>query len=192
MCIRDSIKAGYDQEQVENKNLQKTANEIGSATSAKKRKAESERAQLLTERSARIQIEHAKQIAIKNAYLLQDRLDRFNEVLPRISDYLTAKQENQATTALNNIAGPIKSQHRIVDLSGSSDLYTQIEAKISELQVDLKQLFKTGYGTKVSFGKLDTVWQTLKATKTLVETLVDEISKLESEAKSIDLSLIHI
>jgi len=156
------IKTGFEQQQAENKNLQKTAYEIGAATSAKKRKAESDRTQLLTERSARVQLEHAKQIAIKNAYLLQDRLDRFNEVLPRISDYLNAKQEKQATTALKNIAAPIKSQHRIVDLSGSSDIYAQIEEKISELQTGLKKLFKPNYGTKVSFGNLDAVWQTLK------------------------------
>jgi len=186
------IKTGFEQQQAENKKLQKTSYKLGAAISAKKRKAESERTQLLAERSDSIEIERAKQIALKNAYILQDRLARFNEILPNVSDYLYARQESQAKTALNNIVGPIESLHGIVDLAGSSALYAQIEGKISELQIGLKQLFKLGFGSKASIGDLDTVWQALKSTKTLVEKLVDEISELESEAGSIDSELARL
>ena len=94
------IKTGFEQQQAENKKLQKTAYELSAATSGKKRKAESERTQLLAEQSDSVEIERAKQIALRNAYLLQDRLDRFNEVLPRISDSFTTQHEKQAKMAL--------------------------------------------------------------------------------------------
>ena len=186
------IKTGYDQEQAENKNLQKTANEIGSAISAKKRKTERERTQLLAERNDRLENERAKQISLNVANTLQDRLDRFKEILPRNSDYLYARQASLAKTALNNVVDPIESLHQFADLTGSSGLYAQIESKISELQIGTRKLFKAGFGTKVSIDGLDTILQTLKTTKTLVETLVDEISKLESEDKSIDSELTHL
>lgn len=183
------LKTGFELQQTESKNFQATAYKLASAIIVNKRNAELKRSQLFLEQNNSLDIERSKQIALRNAYVLQDRIDRFKEILPGISDYLNSKQEKQAKTALKNIVGPTQSLQQIVELSGTSDLYSQIEAKISELDVSVKKLFNAGVGSSVSIGDLDTVWQTLKTMKSLAEKLTNEINQLEGVAQSLETEL---
>lgn len=187
------LKTGFDQKKENKKVFQKTIYKLRTTFKSQKRNAEKQRDQLLAKQNDGHEIERAKQIALKNIYILQDRIDRFNEVLPSFSDYLTAKQKEQTNTALNNIVGPSKALRNITKVAGASDIYLQMQATIGELKNGLHTLFSKGIGSSVPIGELDTVWQGSKATKLLVKKLTSKIEQLENVAKSVstELSLIE-
>ena len=183
------LKTAFDQQRSENKDVQKTVYKLGSIVSARKRKAERTRTQLISDQNDTLKIEQEKQTALQSAYVLQDRIDQLNEILPGIYDALNSKQEKQAATAFKNIDGSIKALHQIVELTGASDLYAELEAKVSALEIDLKNLFREGLGSNISTADLDPVHTTIKTIEALVDTLTGKINQFESAAQSINSEL---
>ena len=183
------LKTTFDQQRTGNKGLQKTIYKLGSIVSARKRKADRTRTQLISDQNDTLKIEQEKQTALQSAYVLQDRIDQFHEILPSIYDALNSKQEKQATTAFKNIDGSIKALHQIVDLTNTSDLYAEIEAKVSALEIALKNLFREGPGSNISTADLDPVHTTIKTIEALADTLTGKISQFESAAQSINSEL---
>ncbi|MEP1441629.1 MAG: methyl-accepting chemotaxis protein [Hyphomicrobiales bacterium] len=186
------LRAHFETQEKQNKQFQKTIYKLNSTFKTQKNRAEKKQKQLLSEQVEGVGIERAKQIALKNAYILQDRVDRFLEGLPRISDRLSAQQEKQAKTALKNVVNLIEALRQIIDVTDTATLYGEIDTKIGELKIGLTKLFEPGVGASVSIGDLDTVWQSLKAIKALTEKLTTKIDTYETVKQSIQSELVSI
>ena len=183
------LKTGFELQRAENKNLQKTMYKLGSIVSAKKRKANRTRTQLISDQEDNLKIEQKKQNALQSAYILQDRINQLNEILPDIYDALNSKQEKQAKTALTKIVESIEALQQIVDLTGTSDLHAQIVTKTNELEIGLENLFREGLGSNISTAELAPVHTSLKTVKSLIDEFTGQISQFESTTQSINSEL---
>ena len=183
------LKTGFELQRAENKNLQKTMYKLGSIVSAKKRKANRTRTQLISDQEDNLKIEQKKQNALQSAYILQDRINQLNEILPDIYDALNSKQEKQAKTALTKIVESIEALQQIVDLTGTSDLHAQIVTKTNELEIGLENLFREGLGSNISTAELAPVHTNLKTVKSLIDEFTGQISQFESTTQSINSEL---
>lgn len=141
---------------------------------------QSKREQIFSTQNDIATTEREKQVALRHAYVMQDRIDRFLEVLPKISDRLTTRHEQQALLALNNLTLPIEGLQNFVNVADISKDYGVLQAKLGELPEQLDLVFKPGVGANAPLGELDDVWQSLRTMRQVAERVTTLVSDVEN------------